>query len=104
MILNTKERLILLASLPKEGDFTTLKIVRNLREDLSFSEEEYKVLNFVVQPNGGGVKWNDKGEKPKEISIGEKATDVIVDALKRLNAEKRLTEDHFALYEKFVGE
>ena len=35
MELSVYDRLILLNILPKEGDFTTLKIVRKLREDLT---------------------------------------------------------------------
>jgi len=100
MVLNTLERLMLLGVLPKEGDFTTLKIVRELRESLSFNEEEYKRLEFETLEVG--VRWNPKGDIPREIKIGEKATDLIVEALKKLNKDKKLTEEHFSLYEKFV--
>jgi hypothetical protein len=103
MLLDTKERLMLLAILPKEGDFTTLKIVRQMRDNLSFTEEEYKALKFVNLPNGQ-VQWQLSGDISREIPIGEKATDLIVSALKKLNEAKKLTEDHFGLYEKFVGE
>ena len=48
MKLSVFERLILLNVMPKEGDFTTLKIIRNLQEALSFSEEELKVLDVKV--------------------------------------------------------
>ena len=34
--LSVYERLVLLNILPKEGNFITLKIIRQLREDLSF--------------------------------------------------------------------
>jgi len=100
MLLNTRERLMLLGTLPKEGDFTTLKIIRKLREDLSFTEDEHKILKF--EQAGGQIKWDVTNDKPREFKFGEKATDVIVAALKKLNTEKRLTEDHFSLYEKFV--
>ena len=91
---------MLLGTLPKEGDFTTLKIIRKLREDLSFTEDEHKILKF--EQAGGQIKWDVTNDKPREFKFGEKATDVIVAALKKLNTEKRLTEDHFSLYEKFV--
>ena len=100
MILNTLERLMLLGTLPKEGDFTTLKIIRKMREDLSFSEEEHARLNFKT--TDVGMAWDASGDQPRDFSFGEKATDLIASALKKLNAEKRLTEDHFSLYEKFV--
>ena len=104
MLLNTFERLILLNILPREGDFTALKIVRKMREDLSFSEQEHKDLCIQVDSKTGNVKWQTEADKDVEISIGEKATDIIVSVLKKLNAEKKLTEQHFTLYEKFIGE
>jgi hypothetical protein len=102
MVLGTFDRLILLNILPKEGDFTTLKIVRKLREDLSFTEAEHKALQF--DQADGNVKWKTEGDIPKEITIGEKATDLIVSTLKKLNTDKKLSEQHFSIYEKFVGE
>jgi len=103
MLLNTKERLILIATLPKEGDYTTLKIVRKLREDLSFTEEEHKSLQFVSNPDGL-LNWQLSGDRSVEIEIGAKAKEIIKAALMKLDAEKRLTEDHLGLYEKFIEE
>jgi len=100
MELNVLERLVLLSILPKEADFTTVKIIRKLKEDLSFSEEEHKALQFVQ--DGGNVNWQKDGDIPKDIKIGEKATDAIVEALKKLNTDKKLTEQHLSLYEKFI--
>jgi len=42
MKLTILERIKLLEVLPPQGDLTTLKILRKLRESLSFSEEELK--------------------------------------------------------------
>lgn len=100
MKLSVFERMILLNILPREGDYTTLKIVRNLRDDLSFSEEEHKVLQFKQE--GDTMFWKTDADKPKDVSIGEKAKDIIITVLKKLNDEKKLTDQHFGLYEKFV--
>jgi len=102
MKLNTFERLILLAILPREGNFITLKIIRQLREALSFTEEEVKVLKFVQDAEKQMTTWNLDADKPKEINMGEKATDLIVEALKKLDKGMKLTDQHFELYEKFV--
>lgn len=101
--LTVLERLILLNVLPKEGDFTTLKLLRKLRENLSFDEEEHKVLNFVQ--DGDQITWSvpAAAKVVKRIQIGEKQHDLIHDALKKLNDEKKLTEQHLTLYEKFVA-
>ena len=101
MELGVFERLILLNILPREGDFTTLKIVRKMREGLSFTEEEHKALEFK-QEDEGRIRWKQEADKLKEISIGEKATDIIVEVLKKLNDTKKLQDQHYSLYEKFI--
>ena len=99
MKLSVNDRLILLGVIPQQGDFTTLKIIRNMRGDLSFSEEEHKELKFRREDEM--VYWED-GLENKEISFGEKATDIIKDAFKKLSSEKKLRIEHMELYEKFV--
>ena len=100
MKLSVADRLTLLNVLPKEGDYTTLKIVRKLRDDLSFSEEEHKILQF--QKDGEMVRWNDMEDT--EIDIGEKATDVIQQAFKELDKQGKLHMEYLDLYERFIKE
>lgn len=100
MELSVIERLTLLNIIPKEGDYTTLKLVRKLREELSFSEEEHKLLNFHQEE--GTLFWDE--DIKKEVEIGEKATDVIVDAFKKLDKGKQLKMEQMGLYERFVKE
>ncbi|KKL85961.1 hypothetical protein LCGC14_1949500 [marine sediment metagenome] len=100
MELSISERLVLLSVLPGEGDVTTLKVVRDLRMTLSFSEEEHKEYQFVQE--GTMLRWNDKVEQVKEIQIGEKAKDIIVLGLSKLNEQKKLKMEHLPLYEKFI--
>ena len=98
--LDVRERLVLLSVLPQEGNFITLKVVRTLREGLSFSEEELKQYKFVQ--GEGTVTWDNSVEQSKEIEIGEKAMDIIKEALKKLNEDKKLRDEHFTIYQKFV--
>lgn len=100
MILNVTNRITLLGILPVQGDFLTLKIVRTLREELSFSEEEIKALN-LQQREGNQVTWDMTAEPNKDVQIGEKATDIVVAALKALDEKKQLTQQHYELYEAF---
>ena len=100
MKLPVSDRLILLGVLPKEGDFTTLKILRQMKDELSFSEEEHKKLNF--RQEGETILWDEELEG-KEVTFGEKATDIIVDAFRKLNDQKKLRIEQMELYERFVG-
>ncbi len=102
MLLTVRERLILLSILPQEGDFLTLKVLRKLQEDLSFTEEEHAKYKFVQSDNK--VTWDDTVEQGKEIELGRKANDIIVLALSRMNEQKKLRMEHFDLYSRFIGE
>ena len=102
MKLNVTERLTILSILPKESDFLTLKIVRDLQASLGLNESEWK--EFEIKQNGTNVSWNpEKGSIEKDIKIGEKAIDIIVTAFKELDKQKKLTAQHFSAYEKFIG-
>lgn len=101
MKLNIKERLVLLAVLPAEGNFLTLKIVRKLRENLSFSEEELEQYKF--KEDNSRLTWDETNQEPKDVVIGKEGKKIIKDALKKLDKEEKLKEDHVSVYEKFVG-
>jgi len=98
--LKVLERLVLSTVLPKEGNFTTLRLVRQLREALSFDELEHQKLGFIQE--GNQVKWNEKARVVKGFKIGEKMLELISDTLTKLDKEEKLRDEHFSLYEKFV--
>jgi len=100
MKLNVLERLMLLNMLPKEGSITVLKLLRVLKEELSFSEEENKALVFKQEDEQ--LMWNSEGDVVKDIKIGEIMTELIKKELKKLNDEEKLTDAHIDLYEKFM--
>ncbi len=101
MELTVLERLLLLNLLPPEGDLTTLRVVHNLRQDLSFSEAEHELLKFVQ--TDGRITWDTTQDHLKEVGIGLRATNIIVGRLTELSTQKKLTEQHLTLCDKFVG-
>jgi len=102
MKLNLSERCALLSILPAQENIAVLRIVKDLRMALAVTEDEYK--EFEIVQNGNSITWNAKGKEEKEIPIGEKATDICVDALKEASRTKKLTEQHISLYDKFIKE
>jgi hypothetical protein len=100
MELTVKERLVLMGMLPKESNFTTLKIMRKLREELSFSEEEHAIIQF--KQDGPQLSWNFQANVTKDVPIGDMMMELIKSDLKKLDKDGKLTEDHFSLFEKFV--
>jgi hypothetical protein len=102
MKLSVKERMQVLSILPKEGDFVTLRIVRDMQKDLSFSEKEIKELDLKAVD--GKYGWKPDKDTNKDIPIGDKANDIITGELKKLDKEKKLKLEMFNLYEKFIKE
>ena len=102
MKLNIAERLTLLNVVPKEGNYATLKVVRKLQEDLSFSEEDFKKYKLVQK--GEQITWDTDADnaEQKDVDIGEMALDMIQTSLKELDTKKKLKAEHFLLFEKFV--
>ena len=97
------DRLVCMALLPAEGNFATLKIVRDLQMELAPTEEEAKLAGLENDLVNGGTIAKDWDIVPeKEIVFGDIAKGIIVAALEKLDKEEKLTQQHFILYEKFI--
>jgi len=106
MKLNLSERFSLLNILPQEGNFVTLKIIRDLTSGLAPNDKEFKEFDIKQRP-GANIQetettWNLAGNVEKGIEIGEKSTDIIVAALTKLDETEKLEPRYLSLYEKFV--
>ena len=129
MRLEVFERLVLQSILPKEGDYITLKLVRKLREALSFSEKEITDIDFkshwrcgkcqkvelsadvikcqdcgIYMAPAGQVTWDEEKAKTviKDVHFGSAMENLCMSVLKKLSDEEKLTEQNMSLYEKFV--
>jgi len=97
MKLSITERVALLDTLPRQGDVTTLRILRDLEMALSFSEEEYAELGITQE--GSRISWEENVDK--DVAVGPKAHTLIAENLEQLNAAKNLPVACLSLYEKF---
>ena len=99
MNLSVLDRIALLSLLPQEADYATIRIVHDLKQDLSFTEEEHKLLGIQVTPEGG-MRWD--GGIDREYDFGPRTTTLIVDVLEKADKSKKLSEDHLHVYELFM--
>jgi hypothetical protein len=102
MELTVRDRLMVSRLLPNEGDARTIKIIRKLNDDLGFNEEEVKEFEIVTSEGGHTITWNAAKDRAIEIPIGEVATEIIVDALKKLDETKKLTGELLPIWDKFM--
>lgn len=128
MKLTVMERIQLQNMLPEKGDYITLKLIRKLRESLSFSEKEINEIRFkthwrcntcntielsaqtpkcpscaAYMENAGMVNWDEKKALKviKDVHMGKTALETCRAVLKKLSDEKALTEPMMKLYEAF---
>ena len=102
MKLGVFDRIAALHVLPREGDLITLRVLRDLKQRLGFTEEELAVLN--IQSTEKGTNWELDAVGEIEILIGPKAHSMIVESFKSLDAAKKLTLELLPVYEKFLKE
>lgn len=99
MLLTVKERILIVSILPKESDFVTQKIVRDLKDLVGLSETDWKNYEIIQTPEGQ-VRWNPSKDTGAEFTLGDKAQDIIKGALKELDKQKKVTEDFISLFDK----
>lgn len=99
MELGIMERIQLLNILPAEGNVVTLRIVQKLRTELGFTETEIK--EHEIKTENDQVKWKTADYKV-DISIGEKAMDIIKEAFRKLDREGKMQASILPLYDTFM--
>ncbi len=100
MILTVQERILLLQVLPREGNYANMKILNELRMNLSYTEDELKKWDIDVNEEDQTVSWKENGET--DIPIGEKATGIVIDELRKLDSQNKITNPVMPIYEKFI--
>ena len=106
MKLNIPERIALLGVLPQQGSVVTLRIMRELQSQLSFTEEEIERFNIKNQQLPDGqitISWNpEMVNEEKDIKIGKAGKGIIEKQLKQLDSRNQLHITMLPIYEKFV--
>lgn len=100
MRLSILSRITLLNLLPAEGTIITLRIIRDLRMALSFTEQEHAM--YSIKTTGDRITWNASADKGKDIEIGPKAFVLVSDTLTALDKQGKLKSEHIELYDRFV--
>ncbi len=106
--LSVIHRMSFLGLLGSKGDFTTLKILRELKEELSLTQEEHTLLN--MRPGVGSKMMIDETKVPvKEFefikdSVREMFLEEVKTQLKDKEKKKILELDYLDLYEVLIAQ
>ena len=106
MELSVLERFVIGTLLPREGSLLDLKAAENIRMATGFSEEDLAKLDIkeVTQGDKKMTQWSPEGVEAiglLKLEFTGPQTKLLVDALQKLNSDKKLTADHLSLCEKF---
>ena len=100
--LTLRERYIVMSLFPREGGFATIKAITEIKKELLPSDKEVEIAGLVDLPTGGVRAENWLLVVEKEFTFGKITKALVEEALKKLDETKKLTEEHFTLYEKFI--
>jgi len=102
--LTLRERILLLSILPKgEGSLLMQRVLRELKGKLGVSDEDWKTYDIEQLPDvPGAVKWNLEKDKGVDFELGDKSIEIIKEALRELDKQKKVTEDFLSLYDKIL--
>ena len=98
--LSVLDRVVILSILPAEGNMVTLLALRQLKESVVFSEFENSKLDVKIED--GNLFWNKEKEENKDVEVSDTMLTVIQNALKKMDAEGKLTEQMIDTYQKFI--
>jgi hypothetical protein len=101
LTLPIRERIDLQSVLPREATYLNMKMVRKLREDLSFSDAEHKKISLKGLPDGS-IQWDASKKLTKKVEIPDTIVALIRDELKRLDKASKIREEHLSLFDKFI--
>jgi hypothetical protein len=88
--LNVKEILALPALLPKKGNIITQTLVKDLRNRISLTQEEMKLVGLT--PTSQGLQWKDK-EFTKEVDISEVELTMMRNEIDSLDKTGEINQD-----------
>lgn len=97
MILNVKERLLLLSMLPSEGSLTQMVDVYDLVRELKLSDDEKKQIAF--KEDSQSITWD--GDIEKEFTLSSDQISIVNSCIDKYDKEKRINIEYIPLILKF---
>lgn len=96
------DRLMIPSVLKKEGNYSQMIINKDIRKKCELTQKELK--DFEIVEFGPQIRWNEKGAKTTfTIEFTDLEIKEISDSLKKLDEEKKITEDMVSIYKLFVA-
>jgi len=99
MKMGLKDRIVLLNTLPKEGDIITIRSIRDLKMDIGLDDAEVERFNEIPPPDRDDLSKITGFEK--DIPMNATRRGIIKQTLQDLEKQKKLHEAHIDLWDEF---
>lgn len=97
MLMNIKDRQLLLKILPTKGDIKTLKAIRNLKEELYVTQKELEANKSVNSKMEIQISDN-----VKDVFISEEVRRAISQTLNWMSEREEITEEMLSIVDMFL--
>ena len=94
------DRFSLLSILPIESGIATIRLVDRMSKKLTPDEKEQEVIELKPLPDGGVSFKAEKGSD-RNFSFSGFEVELVVQRLKKLDKDEKLTKAHMKLWDKF---
>lgn len=102
MLLTVKDRLIIQTILPREDNFITIALCRDLAEKVRLSQEMMDGCKMHYDEKAGMTAWDDKlaDAFSTEVVFTQAEMELFFRVIKDMDIEKRITQDNFDTLKK----
>lgn len=101
MILDIKNRLLLIGMLPQQGNLSEMVDIYDLVRELKLSDEEKGLVSYIE--NGTYVKWDYEKDPNKDVNINSSQMGIIKKNIDRLDREGKINLEMIPLINLING-
>lgn len=90
MILNIKDRIILLQLLPTQGSLSEMVDIMDLAKKIKLDDNTKKLISYVEDKNGN-ISWDIDKDPNIEVELTNDITNILKKVISNLDKEKKIT-------------
>lgn len=90
MILNIKDRIILLQLLPTQGSLSEMVDIMDLAKKIKLDDNTKKLISYVEDKNGN-ISWDIDKDPNIEVELTNDITNILKKVISNLDKDKKIT-------------
>ena len=90
MILNIKDRIILLQLLPTQGSLSEMVDIMDLAKKIKLDDNTKKLISYIEDKNGN-ISWDIDKDPNIEVELTNDITNILKKVISNLDKDKKIT-------------